>query len=78
MTSRALKTGAARAKTPAFPPEFKQKVDMTKVNVPLIQNWVTQEVVRILNNEDDIVIGMINTMLETKTVCTLQTCIATC
>jgi hypothetical protein len=68
MTSHALKTGAARAKPPAFPPEFKQKVDMTKVNLPLIQNWVKQEVVRLLDNEDDIVIGMICTMLENKTV----------
>lgn len=68
MTSHALKTGAARAKPPAFPPEYKIKVDMSKVNLPLIQNWVKQEVVRLLDNEDDIVIGMICTMLENKTV----------
>ncbi|KJX99466.1 hypothetical protein TI39_contig357g00009 [Zymoseptoria brevis] len=78
MTSHALKTGAARAKPPAFPPEYKIKVDMSKVNLPLIQNWVKQEVVRLLDNEDDIVIGMICTMLENKTpdIKKLQTDIA--
>ncbi|SMQ50948.1 unnamed protein product [Zymoseptoria tritici ST99CH_3D7] len=49
-----------------------------QVNLPLIQNWVKQEVVRLLDNEDDIVIGMICTMLENKTpdIKKLQTDIA--
>lgn len=59
--SAALKTGAdARAmRATKFPPEFSKRVDMTKVNLPVIQKWVTDEIVRILNNEDDVVTEMI-------------------
>jgi hypothetical protein len=47
-----------------FPPEFDQKVNMEKVNVPVIKKWVADEVARILNNEDDIVTELIYNVLE--------------
>lgn len=60
-----LKTGAdARAMRTVFPPEFKQKVDMSKVKLPLIKVWVQNEVARILGSDDDVVIEMIMGMLE--------------
>lgn len=64
--SAALKTGAdAKAmRSTKFPPEFNKKVDMSKVNVPVIQKWVSNEVARILNNEDDVVTEMIFTILQ--------------
>jgi hypothetical protein len=47
-----------------FPPEFDQKVNMEKVNVPVIKKWVADEVARILNNDDDIVTELIYNVLE--------------
>lgn len=69
-----LKTGAdARAMRTVFPPEFKQKVDMSKVKLPLIKVWVQNEVARILGSDDDVVIEMIMGMLEgSKTVGSLR------
>lgn len=47
-----------------FPPEFDRKVDMEKVNVPVIKKWVADEVARILNSDDDIVTELISNKLE--------------
>jgi hypothetical protein len=47
-----------------FPPEFDQKVNMEKVNVPVIKKWVADEIARILQNDDDIVTEMIYNVLE--------------
>ncbi|CAK1363565.1 uncharacterized protein RHO25_006259 [Cercospora beticola] len=64
--SAALKTGAdARAmRNTSFPPEFSKKVDMTKVNLPVIKKWVSDEITKILNSDDDVVTEMIFTLLE--------------
>ncbi|CAK4031326.1 Serine arginine repetitive matrix 1 [Lecanosticta acicola] len=64
--SAALKTGAdARAmRTTKFPPEFSQRVDMTKVHLPVIKKWVSDEISKILNTDDDVVTEMINGILE--------------
>ena len=51
-------------RTTKFPPEFDQKVNMEKVNVPVIKKWVAYEVARILNNDDDIVTELIYNVLE--------------
>jgi len=51
-------------RTTKFPPEFDQKVNMEKVNVPVIKKWVADEVARILNNDDDIVTELIYNVLE--------------
>jgi serine/arginine repetitive matrix protein 1 len=51
-------------RTTKFPPEFDRKVNMEKVNVPVIKKWVADEVERILNNEDDIVTELIYNLLE--------------
>lgn len=64
--SSALKTGAdARAMSKTkFPEQFNKKVDMTKVNLPVIKKWVSDEIARILNNDDDVVTEMIFTIIE--------------
>ncbi|USW54321.1 Putative PWI domain-containing protein [Septoria linicola] len=64
--SAALKTGAdARAmRNTKFDPEFSKKVDMTKVNLPVIKKWVSDEIARILNSDDDVVTEMLFTLLE--------------
>jgi serine/arginine repetitive matrix protein 1 len=54
-------------RTTKFPPEFDQKVDMGKVNKPVIKKWVADEVARILNNDDDIVVELISNVLEEST-----------
>ncbi|KAM0712327.1 hypothetical protein Q7P37_011422 [Cladosporium fusiforme] len=54
-------------RTTKFPPEFEQKVDMEKVNVPVIKTWVTDEIARILNSDDDIVTELISNVLEEST-----------
>lgn len=51
-------------RTTKFPPEFEQKVDMEKVNVPVIKKWVQDEIARILNSDDDIVTELISNVLE--------------
>ena len=62
-----------------FPPEFDQKVNMEKVNVPVIKKWVADEVARILNNDDDIVTELIyNVLEESPYVGDLQTSEDTC
>lgn len=51
-------------RTTKFPPEFNTKVDMTKINVPLIKKWVSDEVERILGNDDDVVTDTIFNLVE--------------
>jgi serine/arginine repetitive matrix protein 1 len=51
-------------RTTKFPPEFDRKVDMTKVNVPVIKKWVADEIQRILNDDDDILTELIANTLE--------------
>ena len=64
--SAALVTNVDKKKlrTTKFPPEFDRKVDMEKVNVPVIKKWVVDEIARILNNDDDIVTELISNVLE--------------
>lgn len=51
-------------RTTKFPPEFNVKVDMRKVNVPLIKSWVQSEIFNILHNDDDVVVQLIHNKLE--------------
>ncbi|KAH0292400.1 hypothetical protein M436DRAFT_70039 [Aureobasidium namibiae CBS 147.97] len=51
-------------RTTKFPPEFNQKVDTTKINIPVIKNWAAGEVSRILGYEDDVVINLLFDLLE--------------
>ncbi|KXS98592.1 hypothetical protein AC578_4331 [Pseudocercospora eumusae] len=64
--SAALKTGAdARAmRMTKYPDIFNKKVDMTKVNLPVIKKWVSDEIAKILNSDDDVVTEMIFTIIE--------------
>jgi len=64
--SAALKTGGdARAmRNIKFPKEFDQKVEISKVNLPVIKKWVLDETVKILGNDDDVVTEMIFGILE--------------
>lgn len=70
MSSAALNTNVDRkllAKT-KFPEEFKQKVDMQKVNVPVIQKWIADEISKIMGDEDDILTETIYNYLDTQFV----------
>ncbi|KAI5242077.1 hypothetical protein E4T47_03406 [Aureobasidium subglaciale] len=51
-------------RTTKFPPEFSQKVDTTKINIPVIKNWAAGEVSKILGYEDDVVINLLFDLLE--------------
>jgi len=51
-------------RTTKFPPEFNVKVDMTKVNIPVIKKWVSDEIVKILQNEDDVVTDLVFNLIE--------------
>lgn len=51
-------------RTTKFPPEFNVKVDMTKVNIPVIKKWVSDEIERILGNDDDVVTDTIFNLIE--------------
>ena len=51
-------------RTTKFPPEFNVKVDMQKVNIQLIKGWVTDEIARILQNDDDVVTELVFNILD--------------
>lgn len=61
-------------RTTKFPPEFEQKVDMKKVNKDVIKKWVTDEVARILNSDDDIVAELISNTLDESDFVGLEPC----
>jgi hypothetical protein len=47
-----------------FPPEFNQKVDMSKVNNDVIKVWVKDKLADILGNDDDVVVDMVYNLLD--------------
>ncbi|KAA8902098.1 PWI domain-containing protein [Sphaerosporella brunnea] len=51
-------------KSTKFPPEYSKKVDMGKVNIEVMKQWIAQRVVEILATEDDVVIDFVTGMLE--------------
>jgi len=51
-------------RTTKFPAEFNVKVDMTKVNLPVIKKWVSDEIERILGADDDVVTDTIFNLIE--------------
>ncbi|KAK8207940.1 hypothetical protein M8818_004193 [Zalaria obscura] len=51
-------------RTTKFPAEFSQKVDTQKINIPVIKNWASGEVSKILGYEDEIVTGLLFDLLE--------------
>jgi serine/arginine repetitive matrix protein 1 len=63
--SRALQTGAdARAlRDTKFPELFKQKVDITKVQLPVIKKWMADKIAKLQGFDDDFLPIMIEEML---------------
>lgn len=53
-------------KTTKFPNEFNTKVDMEKVNVPVIKKWAADKIAKILNDDDDVVPELVFNMLESS------------
>ena len=51
-------------RTTKFPPQFNVKVDMQKVNSQLIKGWVTDEIARILQTDDDVVTELVSNILD--------------
>lgn len=47
-----------------FPPEFSHKVDIQKVNLPVIQKWISDELAKILNTDDDVLTTTVCNYLE--------------
>ncbi|PVI08281.1 PWI domain-containing protein [Periconia macrospinosa] len=59
----ALTTDQKLLKQTKFPPEFDKKVDITKVNLDLIRNWIAGKL-KAFDADDDIVTEMIFNYLE--------------
>nr|POE49571.1 isoform 2 of serine/arginine repetitive matrix protein 1 [Quercus suber] len=53
-------------RTTKFPPEFNEKVDMSKVRFTVLRMWVVEELMRIMKYEDEIVLEMIFDRLSSK------------
>ncbi|KAF9127016.1 hypothetical protein BG015_004607 [Linnemannia schmuckeri] len=51
-------------KSMKFPPEFNQKVDMKKVNMKVIKDWMAERVIQLLGIEDEVVVEYAIGMLE--------------
>jgi serine/arginine repetitive matrix protein 1 len=73
--SRALQTGAdARAlRDTKFPEIFKQKVDITKVQLPVIKKWMADKIAKLQGFDDDFLPIMIEEMLIEHRVSTFVT-----
>jgi serine/arginine repetitive matrix protein 1 len=73
--SRALQTGAdARAlRDTKFPEIFKQKVDITKVQLPVIKKWMADKITKLQGFDDDFLPIMIEEMLIEHRVSALST-----
>ncbi|KAF9892867.1 hypothetical protein FE257_000456 [Aspergillus nanangensis] len=56
--------GAVDEDLTKFPPEFSQKVDMTKVNIEVMKKWIAGKISEILGNEDDVIIELCFNLLE--------------
>ena len=46
-------------RTTKFPPNFDTKVDMKKVSLESLLPWITEQVTKLLGNDDDVVTGYI-------------------
>jgi len=51
-------------RTTKFPPEFDEKVNMGKVNQLLIKKWISDDLARLLNSDDDVVTELVFNILE--------------
>ncbi|KAF2863440.1 Zn-dependent exopeptidase [Piedraia hortae CBS 480.64] len=47
-----------------FPSIFSTKVDMQKVNGPVIKKWISDELLKILGNEDEVVTELVYNLIE--------------
>ncbi|WFD04974.1 hypothetical protein MVES1_000299 [Malassezia vespertilionis] len=55
-------------KSTKFPPNFAEQVDMTKVNMEVMRQWIAQRVERLLGFEDDVLVELITEFLENNQV----------
>ncbi|RPA96167.1 PWI domain-containing protein [Choiromyces venosus 120613-1] len=55
-------------KSTKFPPEYSKKVDMEKVNLEVMKQWISGKVIEILGNEDDVVIDFVYSLLEEERI----------
>lgn len=53
-----------KLQTTKWPAEFNTKVDMKKVNIHIIKKWVSNELARLLNGEDDVVTELVFNILD--------------
>ncbi|BFZ62191.1 hypothetical protein YB2330_003273 [Saitoella coloradoensis] len=51
-------------KTMSFPPDFSEKVDMSKVNLEVIKPWIEDKVIAMMGVEDDVVVDFAVGLLE--------------
>jgi serine/arginine repetitive matrix protein 1 len=50
----------------SFPANFDERVDMSKVQLEVVNQWVTERLTQLLGFEDDIVVAMVVNLLEPK------------
>ncbi|CCE35344.1 uncharacterized protein CPUR_03332 [Claviceps purpurea 20.1] len=60
----ASKVDAQLLRSTKFPPEFRHKVDMQKVNLQVMKKWIANRISDILGNEDDVVIELCFNLIE--------------
>ncbi|EQL04269.1 Splicing factor PWI [Ophiocordyceps sinensis CO18] len=60
----ASKVDARLVKATKFPPEFNQKVDTEKVNMPVMKKWIAKRLCEVLGSEDDVLIEMCCNLIE--------------
>ena len=51
-----------------FPPHYETRVNMRKVNLPVLRPWITDKVTKLLGFEDDVVIEYAVGLLEDPNV----------
>ncbi len=49
-----------------YPESFKETVDLSKIQLEVIHQWITDKITTMMGFEDDILIGMAINLMETK------------
>lgn len=57
-------------KSTRFPSVFNERVDMSKVSVPVMRPWIETRVEQMMGFEDDVLVEFIVGLLEGEQVCT--------
>jgi serine/arginine repetitive matrix protein 1 len=54
-----------------FPKIFEKKIDLKKIQMPVIKQWITKRVYELTGTDDDVIPVFISSMLESEVCCSI-------